>query len=159
MNRAALRWSGIGLVICALAALIADLAISQHTLSTKPFDGTFTGIAGSLGIWAFAALGLSTHLRVRARLPDGNTRLHIKIHTLILDNAPLPIPLMFAAAQTAFLILITALTIETGLLGMAPADQKQLAAGLFLAQAMINFLALIFGSLWLNFRHGQSLTD
>jgi hypothetical protein len=157
MNRALVRWLGIGLFICALAALIVSLAISQHTLSTKPVDGTFTGIAASLGIWAFAAAELSTHLRTRARPPDGNTRLRFKVHMLFLDNAPLAIPLTFAAVQSIFLMVIAALTIGTGLFGMALADQRQLAAELLFAQAIINFLALIFGGIWLNFeRNGQT---
>jgi hypothetical protein len=88
MNRAILRWSGIGLFVCALAAIAVSLWLSAHTLSTTPFDGTFIGVAASLGIWSFAALELSAHLRIRARLPGNNTRLRFDSHYFGMDHAP-----------------------------------------------------------------------
>ncbi len=151
MNRVILRWSGTGLVICALAALITSLAISQHTLSTKPVDGTYTGIAISLGIWTLAALELGTHLRTRARPPGENTKLRFDYHALLLDDAPLRVPLTVAAVYTLFLIVIMALTIQTGLFGMAGADQRQVVGKVALAQGIINFIFISLGgvfSIW-----------
>jgi hypothetical protein len=152
MNRAILRWLGIGLFVCALAAIAAGLWISAHTLSTTPFDGTFIGVAASLGIWSFAALELSAHLRIRARLPGNNTRLRFDIHYFGMDHAPLKVPLAVATFQSLFLVVIAALTFEGSLFGMISIDQPQLAAELLLAQAITNFACLILGSFIFNVR-------
>ena len=152
MNRSILRWLGIGLFVCELAAIAVGLWLSAHTLSTTPFDGTFIDVAASLGIWSFAALELSAYLRIRARLPGDNTRLRFDIHYFGMADAPLKVPLAVATFQSLFLVGIAALTLGGGLFGIIPIDQPQLAAGLLLAQAITNFACLILGGFIFNVR-------
>jgi hypothetical protein len=157
MNRAVLRRSGIGLVICALAASAVSLWLSLRMRNAIPVDGTHLSIALSLVLWgaATAQLGFHPWMRSTARW-QSETR--SEIQPIWTTAVPLSVTLIAFIVQTLFLVTIAALTLLNGAIGVAPADQLLVAADLLIAQAIINLLVLVFRGIGLDFRRNESLT-
>jgi hypothetical protein len=145
MNRAVLRWSGIGLVICALAASAVSLWLLLRMRNAIPVDGTHLGIAVSLVFWGAATARWQSETRS-------------DIQPIWTTAVLLSVTLIAFIVQTLFLVTIAALTLLNGAIGVAPAEQLLVAADLLIAQAIINLLVLVFRGIGLNFRRNESLT-
>jgi hypothetical protein len=156
MNRAVLRWSGIGLVICALAASAVGPWLLLRMRIAIPVDGTHLSITLSLVFWGAATAQLGFHLWMRSTARwQSETRSDIQ--PIWTTAVPLSVTLIAFIVQTLFLVTIAALTLLNGAIGVAPADLLLVAADLLIAQAIINLLVLVFGGVRLNFRRNESV--